>query len=88
VKEPVASDLTGLLRLMGAHDLDELSVLVDEHADADAWVTHVDDVCALEVFVGPTSMQLAFPFAVSELLDLIDEMDADLEIMWADSGLV
>jgi hypothetical protein len=86
VNEPLAHDLTDLLRHAGADSLADLSVQVDDHADLDAWLPPLKDQEALPtgllVRVADMGSVLAFPCALSALFAMVDDLENDCEQRW------
>jgi hypothetical protein len=86
VKEPLAHDLTDLLRHAGADSLAELSAQVDDHADLDAWLPPLRDQAALPagllVRVADLGSVLEFPCALSTLFSMVDDLEDDCEQRW------
>jgi hypothetical protein len=86
VNEPLAHDLTELLRHANADSLADLSAQVDDHAEMDAGVPALQDQDALPagllVRVADLGSVLEFPFALSALFSLVNELEADLEQRW------
>jgi hypothetical protein len=77
-----AHDLAELLELAGVETLSDLSVLVDDQADLDAWVPALDHQPCLPggllVVVSSMGAVLEFPATVAALFELVDELQDDV----------
>lgn len=76
-EDPVVYREAELLALTGAENRDGLGVLVDEETEYDTWLEF--EPTGIEIRMGRVGILLEYPFPLSQLYEVIGELEEDYE---------
>jgi hypothetical protein len=76
----IVADLADLLYLTGCADLDELSAVIDDEADADMSVVEIEGGIDVETFGGATGLD--YPFTLGDFWEVVADAEEDEIRRW------